>query len=390
MPTSVDKAAFASGDGIPLMDDAGGGVYTLARNNARDIRQGLLGSRIATNGGPFTPRVGVIPTTRSTGPSGVYSDFQVVGQGSPNTTVTIKAGRAIVIRTGEGPYIVTMTQDQNITMSAANGTNPRWDVIWIKQYDKAAFPADPQHGPWIGVTEGDPAGSPTVPAIPTDAVEITRIRRAAGSPGDQIGSVSTPITDTRKSTGVHGAVRALLPGDALTDAGGYHGELRFRPNPLGGLSPLSELIDRWSQVDSKWHGTQNVPLHIPTQTFSTIIANASTATIASVTIPDIGWDWHINASGGFEYLCADANALVGCQVTVDSTVVDANVAARGLDKSPGGVGESKYCGAIPTTLPIPGGVSRTIRLLGRNYSSAAGVDVELGGQYGFHIEIVPI
>jgi hypothetical protein len=390
MPTTVNAAAITNGDLIPLLDDAGGGVYTAGRNNARDIRQGLLNLLAAGNGGPYTRRTGVIPSTYT---GGAWTDLRVVGQGSPSTTVTIKAGQAIVSRTGEGYYLLSLTQDLNTVMTAANGSNPRWDRICIMGYDKGAFVGDAVHGPYIVIVYGDAAGSPTLPSIPTDAIEIARVLRAAGSPGDQIGSGSTPITDVRKSTSLHGGIRALLPGDALSDAGGYHGEHRMRQagSSITAVSPITELVDRWSATDSLWHGTQNIWFNRQAQGGSGVITNGSTAALATFGVPDLGFPYRLRASGGFEYQATDSGALVGCQITVDSAAVDTSATiSRGLAKLPGGAGESKWAWAVPDATGSVLTGAHTVRLLIKVYSAPLDVLVVNGGQYAFQIEAIPV
>jgi hypothetical protein len=390
MPTTVNAAAITNGDLIPLLDDAGGGVYTAGRNNARDIRQGLLNLLAAGNGGPYTRRTGVIPSTYT---GGAWTDLRVVGQGSPSTTVTIKAGQAIVSRTGEGYYLLSLTQDLNTVMTAANGSNPRWDRICIMGYDKGAFVGDAVHGPYIVIVYGDAAGSPTLPSIPTDAIEIARVLRAAGSPGDQIGSGSTPITDVRKSTSLHGGIRALLPGDALSDAGGYHGEHRFRQSgsTITAVSPVAELVDRWSATDSLWHGTKEIPFNRPSQTGAGLIPNGSTAALSTFGVPDLGFPYRLEADGGFEFFATDSGALVGCQITVNSAAVDTSATiARGLSKMPGTTGESKWVSAIPDPPNTTYTGATTVRLLVKVYSAPLDISVVNGGAFAFSVKAIPV
>jgi hypothetical protein len=294
MPTTVNAAAITNGDLIPIMAADG----TTGRNNARDIRQGLISAFTAANGGSQTRRTGVLPTTYT---SGEWTDLRVVGQGSPSTTITVKAGQALVPRTGEGNYLLTLTQDLNIVMNAAHGSNPRWDRICLMGYDQPTFGGDAVHGPYVVIVYGDAAGSPALPSIPTDAIEIARTLRAAGSNGDLIGSVSTPITDMRRGTSLQGGQRIMLPGDSLTDSGGYHGEIRertgsFVPAAISALG-VKVLYDYWDSPSGIWRGTQTIKW--PRQPISPVtnLGGAQTATLAFVTIPDMGWPYYIEAGG---------------------------------------------------------------------------------------------
>jgi hypothetical protein len=110
-------------------------------------------------------------------------------------------------------------------------------------------------------------------------------------------------------------------------------------------------------------------------------------------VPDLGFDWRPFASGSYEYTTADAAALVGCQMTYDSAVIDTNPIARGLAKFQDGAGGTKWCSTVSDTHSIPtfaAGATRTIRMLAKNYSAASGITVVNGGQWSWNLIVIPV
>lgn len=392
MPTTVNLAAITNGDMIPLLDDAGGGVYTQGRNNAKDIRQGLINGITTANGSSNGRRIGVLPTTYNQ--SGKYwTDLRVAGQVSPNTQVTIGAGQMILARGGQGYYLMTLIQDQTVTLANADGANPRWDRVFLKGYDKEAFPGDAVHGPYIGVVYGDPAGSPSLPALPTDAFELARILRSAGSNGDLIGSGTAPITDMRVGTALTGGTRILLPGDTLAAAGGYHGEQRFRDeNFINAGIPAKSLVDRWSSVNAQWHGTNELLFPQPTQTGSGTLGALATATIASVVIPWPGWSYKVvvkAAQFGFFHASTVGQAME-VQVRIDSQVYSSSGYVSWGKMSNTVANVDAMCTAPgASSAAITDGIAHSVYLIAKNQSGVT-LTIPAGAFYHYEIAIRPV
>lgn len=382
-------------EAIPLLDNNGSGVYNKGRNNISEFRRQFLGGLVGKSGStPFAWRQGILcPATYATATG--WTDGQVfqVGGGAGSQAVGVRQHRSLINRTGIGPYLFSQDGDiASVAAPAADGTNPRIDLFCEMPYDIGAVPSDAQHGPkYIWVT-GDPAGSPGVPALPA-AVADAMILAQVARPANDNTIATADITDKRKGAGLHGTPRVMLPGDLLADAGNFHGELRMRQSGITSVSDVDELVDRWSITDTKWHGTQAIQMFAPAQSFSGAVANGVTTTLATLVVPDLGFDYQPVASGGFEYTTADANALIGCQITLGSTAVDVNAVSRGLAKWPGGAGETKWAWSVPTNSGISTiltGASATWRLLCKNYSAASGISVINGGQFCFSMIAVPV
>lgn len=216
-------------DAIPLLDDNGSGVYIKGRNNARDIRTQLLCAMVAKAGSSFVTRRGVVSTSGYDTAAGMWNNFQATAAGTPNQTITLVQGRIVSERTGQGPYLITLEGSTTYTMPAADASNPRIDVVYAIGYD-LGVPAlgDSVHGPKIVCETGTPGSSPAVPSIPTDAYKICEVyRRTIGATPSGNVIQSGDITDKRKATSWQGTPRAIMPGDSVSDSGGYHGEVRL-------------------------------------------------------------------------------------------------------------------------------------------------------------------
>lgn len=336
-------AVVVSGDAtecIPLLDDNGAGVYNKGRNSIVEFRKEFLGGMLTKQGTPFAFIPGVLnPTT--------YYDLggglELWGDGVAQTTggagtqaLNVQPGRYLCNRTGQGPYIVSLESVLNLAQPAADGTNPRWDIVCVMPYDKGAFPADAQHGPKFITVTGDPAGSPVVPALPAavaDALPIARILR----PANDNTIAGTDITDVRVGTALHGAPRVMLPGDLLATPGGYHGERRIRAGAFvdtviktaGGKI----LEDYWDQISFLWRGRNPSTIKLPPRTIADHlnIASGVTVTCDTFSIPDPGYPYRLRIGGALDFLGPAGTSL-------EFTVRDGGAAAATLFTEPSGHG----------------------------------------------------
>lgn len=221
--------AVTSGEAIPLLDDNGSGQYIKGRNNARDIRVGLIGALMQQDTDLFTPRAGVLVSGNSA--EGLF----VGGQVSPNQTVLIRKGRAIVNRTGQGSYLFINEQDQTVNMPAASGANFRTDIVCAMVGDLGNFGSDAAHGPQFWVEQGALGGG--VPATPAGMLKLAEVFRAVSD-----NTISTEVTDKRSFTSLASAIFPAVGADALV-AG----------NSWGSLHDTGVQLERWS-------GTAWVPI----------------------------------------------------------------------------------------------------------------------------------
>lgn len=233
--------AVTSGDLVPLLDDNGSGQYVKGRNSARDIRVGLLGPSFLPGSDGFTPRGGVLFRASD------LSDLKVVPQGTPDQTVTVKKGYAIIPRTGQGVYQFINEADQIVAMPAASAVNSRYDIVCASAYDKGAFGADAAHGPEFVVVSGAVSGSPAVPATPAGMIKLAEVLRATNDNAIALGE----ITDKRQSTAVNAGFRVIGAGDASADPGFLAGEHRWTST----RGPEVWTGTRWTRIGIDVYGS---------------------------------------------------------------------------------------------------------------------------------------
>ena len=89
--------------------------------------------------------------------TGVVSGCAVTAQGSPDMTVAVAAGTVRV-----GQTVVDVTAG-NVTITTANGTNPRFDLVVVNDSGTKS------------VTAGTAAASPVFPAIPANSVVLAAV-----------------------------------------------------------------------------------------------------------------------------------------------------------------------------------------------------------------------
>ena len=113
------------------------------------------------------------------------NDFAVTAQSTPNMTVQVAAGQAWVQGTStgtisgiyvgqQGSYFALSDAPTTVTIATANPTNPRIDLIYLRILDTAF--GDASNSAIIGVVTGTPASSPSVPALPANALDLAHVR----------------------------------------------------------------------------------------------------------------------------------------------------------------------------------------------------------------------
>lgn len=241
-------------------------------------------------------RAGVLPTVATSGNTTAV-DFFVLQSGTPAMTVGVSTGAAVVANSaGRGPYVCENTTAQTLTVTTANPSNPRLDLIYLQVIDTVAGDTGSSITQ-VGIVTGTASGSPVLPSLPTNGVCIPLAQVAVGAGVTSI--VNANITDLRKSAAIGKGPRLLLAGDALTDPGFCYGELRQRQlstYPSDGTNAI--VTDYWG-FDSKWHGLNNLVVtpawqngtsNIPLPTANTNV------TLWVASIADPGWAYNYSIS----------------------------------------------------------------------------------------------
>jgi hypothetical protein len=274
-------------------------------NTAANYRQGFLGAFLApAPGGPMVWRPGVLPSSAW---SGAVSnvDLSVLQTATASNQVQVISGNAVVPRSGAagGPYIPNFASTSLLTTDPGASTNPRIDVVYLLLVDAALGDSGTQ-GAQLAIVDGTAGATPAVPAIPTGAIPLAQLYRAANST-----TVTTAnITDVRKSAGLGGGIRCLLPGDLNTDAGSYIGEVTY-----DAVTSTKSGLRYWD--GAAWHGIGTRALSQPTPAANaTHLGYTGTSNVGTVTIPDPGFAYRIQAVGQCYVQCNSVNPTTAAGV----------------------------------------------------------------------------
>lgn len=135
----------------------------------------------------------------------VSGDLAVTANGTPNMTVNVAAGTAIIVGDDtpatQGSYFVKNDATVNLAIAAADPTNPRKDIVIAQVRDSFYSGASDD---WrLTVVTGTPAASPAEPALPNNSLKLAVIAVAAAASS----ITSGVITDSRTSAaGLAGAI----------------------------------------------------------------------------------------------------------------------------------------------------------------------------------------
>jgi len=141
-------------------------------------------------------------------------ELAISQQGTPNMSVVLGAGRAMVAGsqvtapsglsfTTQAMYNVLNDGSITLTVTAANATNPRIDAVYIGVQD--AFYSGSANTAVAGIVAGTPAASPVAPAVPANSLLLGYVAIAAGATS----IVTANITQLQCPAGLTGAVPSV-------------------------------------------------------------------------------------------------------------------------------------------------------------------------------------
>jgi len=175
------------------------------------VRTGSVGPPIRAN--TFEPEVlrqiitGLAPLPGVV----VASDLAVTQNGTPNMSVNVAAGNAIVQGTSvavtQGSYWFYNDATVNLAVTAAHATLDRIDLVVAQIQD--AFYAGASNTPQLAVIAGTPAGSPVRPAVPASSLILASLYITHA----ETSVLTAAITDARTTAGPR-----VSPGAAKVDA----------------------------------------------------------------------------------------------------------------------------------------------------------------------------
>jgi hypothetical protein len=200
--------------------------------SAGEARLTVIAGTFAGGGASLGVRSGVRP-------SGSGTDLLVQAQASPNMTVKVNTGVAVIqgaISTTQGPYLYALDATTNLTISAAHASLTRIDRIVIRVRDSTVDTSGQRDAAAV-VVQGTPGSG--VPSLPTDATyyEIAQVTIVANDTAINSGDITDKRTFTAASGGaVYATSAGLMP--ATPPAG----QLVYR-------SDVAAVTGRWQYWD---------------------------------------------------------------------------------------------------------------------------------------------
>lgn len=167
------------------------GLITEAATTALDTRKADAVTVATSAAG--APRVGVLTDNPSIVTSDASTAPMRVAVAAAGLVTQRSAADGVAIWTNDGSIFVTITKP---------GSNSHYVVVYAKHNDSVA--GDPNSLSTIAVVTGAAAASPSVPAVPSGALELARILVPSTATSSQ--SAGVVITNTYPMTAMRGGV----------------------------------------------------------------------------------------------------------------------------------------------------------------------------------------
>lgn len=151
------------------------------------------------------------------------TDLAVTANSPVGMSVRVAAGWAAIVGTTQanmGTYVAYNDAQATLTVTTADPTNPRIDRVVVVVND--SYYTGSTNNVEFQVLAGTPAGSPSAPATPANAISLATIAVAAGA----LSITSGNITDTRVLTTTNlptGDITAVTAGTGLSGGGSSGG-----------------------------------------------------------------------------------------------------------------------------------------------------------------------
>ena len=230
------------------------------------------------------------------------SSMEVTANSPVAMNVFVSSGWAAIVGTTQplmGTYVAFNDDDVLLTITTANATNPRWDLIVATVND--SYYSGATDNVVYQVIAGTPASSPAVPATPANSIALAKVYVGAAVLSINSGN----ITDLRVEVTTNvpsqpGDITGVTAGTGLS-GGGSAGDVTLSINTAVTVDKTTAQVLTNKDLTS---GTNTFPSTLATLT------GAETLTNKSLTSPKINIG--VNAQSGTTYttVLSDNGALV--------------------------------------------------------------------------------
>jgi hypothetical protein len=148
------------------------------------------------------------------------NSLEVTANSPVGMSVLVSSGWAAIVGTTQanmGTYVAYNDATVTLTITTANPTNPRIDLICMTVND--SYYSGATNNVAFQVIAGTPAGSPVAPALPANSISLATVAVAAGA----LSITSGNITDTRVLTTTNipesGDISSVTAGNGLSGGG---------------------------------------------------------------------------------------------------------------------------------------------------------------------------
>lgn len=256
-------------------------------HNAELVRQAHQAHLIATGVGTGAVSLGDLAVTALGTPNmsvnvAAGSVFVPGSQGSttgwatnPGGQPTTYGANLIASLTSQGSYYGYNDATVNLTISAANATNPRIDVVCVSVQD-AAYSGSTNTAV-LQVITGTPASSPAVPSLPVNSVALAQVYVGANVTSITSGN----ITDVRPIVGAQGG--GIRPGTSVIVGSVPTATTRMISQTFAVTPTFSSSLATVSFPVAFANGVQSVQVTIGDSASARFVANVNSATTLSST-----------------------------------------------------------------------------------------------------------
>ena len=159
------------------------------------------------------------------------TDLQITQNGTPNMSVNVSSGWAAIVGTTQanmGVYMAYNDATTNLTITTANPSNPRIDLVCVTISD--AYYTGALNTVAFSVIAGTAAPSPTVPATPANSIALGQIAVGTGVTSILTANITNTATQATSSIGLSASSSYTVAG--LTSTGNI---IQTGTNSIGSL-----------------------------------------------------------------------------------------------------------------------------------------------------------